>query len=190
MFGLMEEQGLKGNLVMLRPAMVGDRRAIYEWLAKSDITSSMMGPPIYPEHKIPTWQEFCDDYVLHYFSEEKPELGRCFVIVVDGEDIGQVNYNSIDELNKRTELDIWMSSEANCGKGSGPDALETLCGYLFEKFGVSEFFIQPSARNQRAIQAYEKAGFKKISLSLEEAKAEYGPVYSIEPVYMVKKMGH
>lgn len=183
----MDENRLTGNLVTLRPATIEDRLSIYEWLAHSDITAYMMGPPTYPEHKIATWQEFCDDYVSHYFSEEKPELGRCFIIMVGDEPIGQVNYNSIDKHN-RTELDIWMSCEANCGKGYGPDALETLCRYLFNKFGILECYIQPSARNPRAILAYEKAGFKKITLSIEQAKIEYGPVYSIEPVYMVKKI--
>lgn len=183
----MNKKSIEGNVVTLRPAAIEDRRVIYEWLAKSDITESMMGPPLYPDNKIPTWQEFCDDYVLHYFSDEKPELGRCFVIMVNNEPVGQVNYNAIDK-NNRIELDIWMSCQANCGKGYGPDSLKALCKYLYEEFGISEFYIQPSARNTRAIKAYEKTGFKKVSLSIEQAEKEYGPADGNEPVYMVKKM--
>ena len=184
----MFDKNIKGTVVTLRPATVQDRRMIYEWLAHSDVTTSMLGPPTYPEHQIPTWEEFCDDYVLHYFNDCSPELGRCFVIMVKGEVVGQVNCNNIDKCNKRTELDIWMCSEANCGKGFGADALETLCKYLFRKFGILECLIEPSARNPRAIRAYEKAGFNRIVLPVEELEARYGPKDSVDTVYMVKKL--
>lgn len=184
----MFDKNIRGTLVTLRPATIHDRRMIYEWLAHSDVTADMMGPPIYPEHTIPTWQDFCNDYILHYFNDDSPELGRCFVIMFKSEAVGQVNYNKIDKCDKRTELDTWMSSQLNCGKGFGPDALVTLCKYLFLKFGVLECFIKPSERNPRAIRAYEKAGFKRIALPIEELKARYGPKDSEDTVYMVKKL--
>ena len=128
---------------------------VYEWVAKSDITPSIMGPPQFPDHPVPTWEEFCTDYRSHYFDGSKPEWGRCFIIIVNDMSVGQVNYNAIDQHHRRVELDIWMSCEANCGRGYGPDALQTLCDYLFQKYGIVEFVIQPSARNHRAIRAYE-----------------------------------
>lgn len=145
------EGNIRGNFVTLRPATEKDRRMIYEWMAHSNITSKMMGPPTYPDHPIPTWEEFCNDYKSYFFNDSSPELGRCFVIMVNGEAVGQVNYNEIDKNNKLTALDIWIRSEADCGKGFGTDALKTLCEYLSCKFGVLEFFVTPSARNLQAI---------------------------------------
>jgi len=186
----MNDEYIQGTFVTLRPATLKDRRMIYEWLAHSDVTPSMIGPPTYPDHAIPTWEEFCDDYLLHYFSDDCPELGRCFVIMANNNIVGQVNYNRIDNFAKWTELDIWMCSEENCGKGFGPDALKTLCEYLFANLDVLEFFIQPSSRNRRAIRAYEKAGFQKTGLSVKEAESVYGHASSTDSVYMVKKMGY
>ena len=76
--------------------------------------------------------------------------------------MGQVTYKNIVEHDgrKRVEVDIWMRSEACCGKGYGTDALDALCRYLHERFGVEQFMVQSSACNPRAIRAYEKLGFR------------------------------
>ena len=177
-----------GEQVILRPATEQDKRMIYKWLAESDITVSITGPPHFPDHPIPTWEEFCADYRQHCFDGSAPELGRCFVITVSGIPVGQVNHRSIDQHHHRTELDIWMSCEANCGKGYDPDALKVMCGYLLRDFGVTTFVIRPSARNRRAIRAYKKAGFKRINLSPEEIEAEYGRGDYHDSVCLIKQM--
>jgi len=110
------------------------------------------------------------------------------MILVDDKPVGQVNYNSIDKHNSWTALDIWMSCEANCGKGYGSDAIKTLCEYLFRDFGVTEFVIEPSARNSRAIRAYEKAGFQYMNLPPEEIEAKYGRGDYYDSVWLIKEM--
>lgn len=179
---------IHGSRVVLRPARSGDARPIYEWLARSDLTATMAGPPTYPERPVPTWDEFRSDYPDHYFDGSAPELGRCFVIHADGEPIGQVNCNDIFEHlgRKRVELDIWLRSEACCGRGHGSDALGALCQYLTHRFGVEEFLVQPSARNPRAIRAYEKAGFVRLGHSVEQARETWGPSDYVDSVYMVR----
>jgi RimJ/RimL family protein N-acetyltransferase len=184
----MNQQEIPGERVVLRPARIEDRRLIHKWLACSDVAALMNGPPTYPDKPAPTWDEFRDSYAAHYFDDSAPELGRCFFIVVDGAQVGQVNYNDIAEHNgaKRTELDIWMSSREQCGRGYGTDALETLCRYLAGRFGVREFLVQASARNSRAIRAYESIGFKRIDLSDEAAREAWGPGDYQDSIYMVK----
>ena len=171
---------------MLRPATQEDKGMIFKWLAESDITPSFMGPPYFPDNPVPTWEEFCADYKPHFFNNSSPKSGRCFIIIVDFIPVGQVNYDNIDKHHKRTELDIWMSCEANCGKGYGPDALKALCEFLFRVFGTSEFVIRPSARNNRAIHAYEKAGFQVADLTPEEQKTQYGPGDYSDSVVLIK----
>jgi diamine N-acetyltransferase len=174
---------IRGDLVTLRPATLQDRRKIYEWLARSDVT-----PHMYRDDPVPTWEEFCNDYRPYFFDDSEPKRGRCFVIRVTEEDLGQVNYNEIDELNRCTEIDIWMRSEADCDRGLGTDALKTLCGYLQCHLNLLEFFMKPSALNLRAIRSYEKAGFRRLALSLEDAEARYGPRENEHTIYMVKKI--
>ncbi|MHC4252201.1 MAG: GNAT family N-acetyltransferase, partial [Planctomycetota bacterium] len=113
---------LRGSRVALRPATEADRASVYAWLARSDLTPSMMGPPQFPDHPVPTWEEFCADYKPHYFDDSLPQAGRCFIIVVDDEDVGVVGYNRIDPTAAECELDIWLRSERDCGRGYGSDA--------------------------------------------------------------------
>jgi RimJ/RimL family protein N-acetyltransferase len=79
-----------------------------------------------------------------------------------------------------------MRSAADCGKGHGTDALDALCQDLHRRFGVEQFMVQPSARNPRAIRAYEKLGFIRLDLPLEEARALWGPNDYVDSVYMVR----
>jgi diamine N-acetyltransferase len=166
---------IRGSLVTLRPAREQDRRAIYQWLAESDLTPSMLGLPDFPDAPVPTWDQFCEDYGPHFLDGTRPEVGRSFIIEVDGEAVGHVNYDGMDSARGRAELDIWLRSSAVCGHGYGSDALGALTRYLHEAFGVTEFILRPSRRNPRAIRAYAKAGFALLPLTNEQQAEIYGP---------------
>lgn len=184
------EQALTGRRVSLRPTTPADKRTIFEWATQSDATPAMMGPPLYPDNLPPTWEEFCEDHLPHFFDGSAPELGRSYLIVVNGEAVGQVYYNDIEVVDgiRRTELDIWMRSEKDCGHGYGSEAILLLCQHLFEQLGVTQFMMQPSVRNPRAIRAYEKIGFVRQNLTAGEAQAIWGVSDYFDSVYMVKTM--
>jgi diamine N-acetyltransferase len=150
----------------------------------------MMGPPRYPEQPIPTWDEFCADYLPHFFDGSAPTRGRCFLILSQGEATGQINYNDLLEAGgvRRVELDLWMRSRAWCGQGLGPDALDTLCSYLAQELEVAEFMVQPSARNPAAIRAYEKAGFQRVDGTPAELEQHWGPADYPDSVYLVRRV--
>jgi RimJ/RimL family protein N-acetyltransferase len=158
---------IKGNSVELIPAKLEDRRKIYEWGCQSEITKYHAGPPDYPEHPVPTWEEFCEDYVEYYFDGSEPKKGRGFIIIFDEEPIGFISYASFHLKRYKTELDIWMNCEENCGKGFGTDAIIALGGYLNKNMLINELIMRPSIRNTRAIRSYMKAGFEVSKLSPE-----------------------
>ena len=149
----------------------------------------MMGPPNYPDLLIPTWDEFCADYLPHYFDDSEPYTGRCFIIVAGGQDVGVVCYNNIDDQRRLTELDIWLRSEADCGKGYGSNALRLLCAHLHEAYQVAEFIVRPSKRNRRAIAAYQRAGFELLVLSPAEQRMAYGVGDYADTVVLSKRIG-
>jgi len=179
---------IQGVRVVLQPATPEDEPHILDWLFRSDVTPSMLGPPLFPERPTPLPEDSGERFDPQYFDGTAPELGRCFLILVDGAPVGQVIYNDIVEQDgrKRVELDIWMRSEACCGRGYGTDALDALCRYLHERFGVEQFMVQPSARNPRAIRAYEKVGFRRLEVPLESARVLWGPNDYWDSVYMVR----
>lgn len=166
---------IRGLLVTLRPAGEQDRSAIYHWLAESDLTASMLGPPVFPETPVPTWQQFCEDYGPHFFDGTRQESGRSFIIEVDGPVVGHVSYDGMDLDRGVVELDIWLACQEVCGHGYGSDTLVTLARYLHETFGVTEIILRPSRRNTRAIRAYARAGFAMLPLTNEQQAVIYGP---------------
>jgi RimJ/RimL family protein N-acetyltransferase len=135
----------------------------------------MLGPPNFPDAPAPTWDQFCEDYGPHFLDGTRPEVGRSFIIEVDGEAVGHVNYDGMDLARGIAELDIWLRANEVCGRGYGTDALVALPHYLHETFGATEFIMRPSRRNLRAIRAYAKAGFARLSLTNEQQAEIYGP---------------
>jgi diamine N-acetyltransferase len=80
-----------------------------------------------------------------------------------------------DDPPRHAELDTWMRSARHTGHGWGSDALEAIVRHLHSECGVSVFVIRPSARNPRAIRAYQKAGFTVVPMSAREQAETYGP---------------
>jgi len=150
-------------VVTLRPASTGDKLRVYQWLAQSDATVSMMGPPLYPELPVTSWKEFCDDYGDFYFDGSKPLEGRCFIIETGGRDIGVICHNRVFPELGSTDLDIWLRSSDDFGRGYGTVALRTLVDRLSRELSLDRFVIYTSRRNPRAIAAYLKAGFREIT---------------------------
>ena len=182
------QENIQGKRVVLRPATAKDEPQILDWLFRSDVTPSMLGPPLFPERPVPAPEDSTETFDSHYLDGSASELGCCFLILADGVPVGQVTYNDIMERagRRKVELDIWMRSEACCGKGYGTDALVALCRHLHEQFAVEEFMVQPSARNPRAIRAYEKGGFKRLDIPIESARELWGPNDYFDSVYMVR----
>lgn len=168
-------EAIKGKNVVLVPAKERDREIIFRWLTQSDLTSSMFGEPLYPEHRVPSWKDFSEDYTLDFFNEHGDGKGRCYLIIHNREEVGTVGYDLLDTDRNRVVLDIWMKSAAQCGHGYGSESLRILCDYLHQKYHISNFLICPSAKNQRAIAAFGKAGFKIIkALNRQEQLETFG----------------
>ncbi len=112
-----------GEKIKIRPADINDKRKVFEWLTNSNLTKEMMGHPNYPDAKIPTWIEFDKDYLDYYFDGSIPLKGRCFIILEGENEVGQINYNAIDDEKKSTDLDIWLSDLKYTGRGIGTEAI-------------------------------------------------------------------
>lgn len=171
----------------LRIADLSEKRKIYEWLACSDITPSVMGPPNFEDHPVLSWEEFDRDYQSVYFGNGTDLEGKCFIIEDDDKEIGVICHNQIKLEERESELDIWLKSESVCGKGYGTRALLLLVRSLNKKHNVKKFVIRPSGRNRRAIASYQKAGF----VLLEQPPKKYFDPYELyydDCVVLVKEL--
>jgi len=168
-----------GSIIDLFPATLDDRQRIYEWCFYSETTKYHAGPPDYPDVIIPTLKEFCEDYTDYFFTGAMPDSGRGYIIAHNKESVGFVSYSSYHLKPYKAELDIWLNSEANCGKGFGTDALVALGDYLNKTLEINELIIRPSVKNINAIKSYKKSGFEESNMPacdylLEEYLSLYG----------------
>lgn len=149
---------LKGNIVMLEPMAKQEIPQFYYWAIRSPFWYGKYSD----EKEIPTYDQFRKDWQDFYFDGSAPEKGRSFVIVTGERAVGQINYNKIDRNDQSVDLDIIIYQEKDRGKGYGPDALRTLCNYLFSEMGVKKCELATAVNNERAIESYKKAGFKAV----------------------------
>lgn len=155
---------IKGNLVELVPASLDKRHDIYNWCFNAD-TSKYHAGEEFQSIEIPTFEEFCEDYEDYYFTGEKIDHGRGFIIVADGVEVGFTNYACLHLKPYMAELDIWLNSEKHLGKGYGVDAITALCDYLHSQLGVKELILRPSRKNEGAVKSYKRAGFEEADIT-------------------------
>jgi aminoglycoside 6'-N-acetyltransferase len=60
------------------------------------------------------------------------------------------------------------------GQGLGPAALRLLIRWFIDERGHHRFTIDPSAENHRAIEAYERVGFKPVGILRKSERAPDG----------------
>lgn len=164
------------TVVRLEAATLADRRRVHEWMTTPGIVERMMGPPDFPDSEVSSFEEFCEDWVEPYWSHAEPSRGRVFLVIEGGEAVGMVAHNEVVTTGageRAVELDMWLRSPADTGRGIGGAAIAELLPQLARDLGATVAFLQPSARNTSAIQCYEKAGFCPVGLGPEEAAAHF-----------------
>lgn len=169
-------------MLTIRHATPADKPAAYEWLCCSDTTSLHLGLPDYPDHPVPTREEFERDFADFYFRSEGRRQGSVMIIERAGESIGCLCYACFHLQAGAAELDIWLKERRLCGHGVGVEALRLLVAHLRRESGVSRFLMRPAARNGRALRAYAKAGFAdrvdKLAVLRSFLKEEYWDAYA------------
>lgn len=166
-----------GSKVTLVRATEADRLRVFDWMARSDLTSRTMGPPVFVQYPVPTYESFCATWQTYYFDGSRPFEGRGFLIQVDGIPVGFLSYGPVDLFRDVVEIRLWMASSKVTGKGFGSDALRMACQWLQANFGVNRFLIRPSRRNVHALRALRRAGFRETDLEAKEVitKLELAP---------------
>jgi aminoglycoside 6'-N-acetyltransferase len=87
-----------------------------------------------------------------------------FVIEVDGEVLGAVQYGEVeDPMYRSANIDLYVTTSRH-GQGLGSEAVRVLARYLIDERGHHRLTIDPAADNTAAIRAYEKVGFRPVGI--------------------------
>jgi aminoglycoside 6'-N-acetyltransferase len=87
-----------------------------------------------------------------------------FVIEVEGEVVGAVQYGEVeDPMYRSANIDLYVTTPRQ-GQGLGSEAVRILARHLIEDRGHHRLTIDPAADNAPAIRAYEKVGFTPVGV--------------------------
>lgn len=119
------------------------------------------------------WQESEDDQELREkFLVELPHRGvHAFIIQFASHEIGYIQYYNaskigggwwLNESPGTFGVDLMIGSEMHLGKGFGPRIIKEFIALIKERESdVQSIIIDPAPTNDRAIKAFEKAGFTR-----------------------------
>jgi aminoglycoside 6'-N-acetyltransferase len=89
---------------------------------------------------------------------------RTFVIEVDGEVVGAVQFGEVDDpMYRSANIDLYLTTPLH-GQGLGSEAVRVLARHLIEERAHHRLTIDPAADNAAAIRAYEKVGFRPVGV--------------------------
>ena len=87
-----------------------------------------------------------------------------FVIEVDAEVVGAIQYHEEDDpMYRHANMDTFLATSRH-GRGLGTEAIRLLARHLFEEHGHHRLTIDPAVDNAAAIRAYEKVGFRRVGI--------------------------
>jgi diamine N-acetyltransferase len=113
-------------------------------------------PPMYDyEHN--SWLNSRDNNDLDFIIYENEKKVR----------IGRISIRNIDFKNQKGEYGIVLNPDFT-GKGFAYDASVILINYVFDNLPINKLYLEVFESNLKAIKLYEKLGFEKEGLFIEE----------------------
>lgn len=164
---------VEGDRIFLAP-FDSNYSAIYaQWLNKLD-------PGVYLS-TLPLM--ITPDSVKEYHASASAQGDHIFGIwlVEERSLIGSCGLHHIDTLNRRAEIGIYIGEDKQQNQGYGKETILLLLDYGFQILNLNSIYLQAYSYNTRAIQCYERCGFKTVG-RLREARLINGRKY--DHVYM------
>ena len=151
--------------ILLRYATVNDAKILCKWWNDGKIMAHAGFP-----NGINTTEEKIIEQIL----EENDDTTRRWIIEIDGEASGEMNYRN--KGNNVAEIGIKICDFDKQEKGYGSKLIKMFIQYLFDKLKYKRIILDTKLNNKRAQHVYEKIGFKKIK---EDETAIY---YELEKI--------
>lgn len=148
------EQRVTNPIVALRPVLRGDLDQIRVWLRQPDI-EAWWGPSSATAAEVQIAMQ-SPSALCRVIEAGGQAVGYCHAIDASlwGDDLPE-------DLEPGTwDLDLFIASAEHRGRGVGLKALELLKSEVFSTTLATAVCVFASIRNEAAVRAYEKAGFR------------------------------
>jgi RimJ/RimL family protein N-acetyltransferase len=78
--------------------------------------------------------------------------------------IGNTNLFNVDLHNGTADFGILIGEPDAWGKGYGTEATRLMLDYAFDVLGLHNVQLQVYSNNERAVRAYQRAGFRRVGV--------------------------
>ena len=106
--------------------------------------------------------EYIAEKVERYFDENSTSSRRLFVIMVDGQMVGECKLKYIDFDKRECSAGIHLRNDSVKGKGYGTEAERLLLRYAFDELGMVAVNADAVLKNTRSQHVMEKVGFRYV----------------------------
>lgn len=113
-----------------------------------EVYSNIHTPQLFPSHDVEKW--------IKSLGSENPR----FTVVNNGVFVGLIRIDHLDLHNNTCYIGLDIAKESR-GRGYSKKIYEWIFNYLFNSLGMRFLYLEVLEDNKRAIQLYEKLGFKE-----------------------------
>jgi len=110
-----------------------------------------------------TKQKFSRQVLTEWLQTRSTQTNRCDWAILDrenGDFLGEVVLNELDEEKNQMNLRISLSSLKVTGQGYGTEAIELALAFAFDKLELTKVTLSVLNANHRAMASYRKVGFQ------------------------------
>lgn len=164
---------LKGERCFLAPIDMADAALYASWLNDLEVAVNLTM----------VTQQITLEREEEFLASAEKEGQHLFGIVERPEEklIGSCGLFDLDWINRTADFGIFIGDKSYWGSGYGEEATRLLLDYAFHVLNLHNIRLCVYDYNSRAVQCYEKCGFKFIG-KRREAKLIAGKVFDI--IYM------
>lgn len=138
---------LRGERVLLRAGYPGDADALARIRKEPEVV-----------------RRWGDANIEEEIQEQFIGAENGFVIEMDGEIVGAIQYGEEDEpMYRHANVDIFLTTSHH-GQGLGAEAVRVMARHLFGERDHHRLTIDPAVDNAPAIRAYERVGFRRVGI--------------------------
>ena len=145
---------IEGSEVALTPLRDDDSEKLYEWINDRELVT--LNAPFKPVSR---------ESHRRWFEQVRNRCDvRIFAIRLLADDrlIGSCQLNEIDRDGGSCRLQIRIGERSKWNRGHGSEAVGLLVRHALDGLGLSRVRLDVFADNERALRAYEKAGFTRL----------------------------
>ena len=143
---------IEGEKVYLSPMNLEDIEKYVKWMNDFSTTDGLGS-----SSKVTTFES---ERAWLINNMDKKEQQFAIVLKETDKLIGNCGFVDINHLHQRGEVGLFIGEEENRSKGYGTEALSLLVEYGFNYLNLKNIMLKVFSFNKRAINSYEKIGFK------------------------------